>query len=944
MATEPESQIPPPERLEPRVFLGWDAPYPRLVARAIWDRFGGPAGGEIGDLLIVVPARRAGRLVLGALVDIAEQARTALEPPRFLTPTEAADELLGAPRTTAGGALQQLAWRAALLALPVGDREAIVASNPDPTLHTAWSRIGRLISHAHEALGARGYRFRDVADRASSIDGFQEIDRWRALADAQDEYAARLAELGRPDAALERLERAGLGATTTDAPVVLAGVADPPMILRQALAACAGPVTPFVYGPESRVGGFDALGALIDAEWGLPDLPDDLVRFALDADDQAEHAIGALAEWSKGRAAHDCVLVTPSAEVGRALSRRADRTPGLRVRDAAMRTVASSAPGRTLAAAASLLESRDDVSFARFVRVAPVTDAITRALGEDPSVWLDAIDKDHERHLPRFPSPNVRAVGAAQDMLGELWTIERAPAETMARAVRGVLLGLFGDMDLASPDPEARADARSAEALISSAEEIARAGGMVDLSPAEAVRLVLDDAGGRGLPGDAEPNAVELVGWLDAVYDPAPCAVVCGLNEGLVPADPSSLSGVGALLPEPVRRAMGLETRSRAVALDSYRLSALVGSREQCALISGRRTSEGEALLPSRLLLGSGPKLVKRVTRATAGRAEASPVSAESGPGPGAIDRFVPAPVVLEDTASLGEPPILSVTAFAMYLRSPYEFYLRYILRLRERSDTAVEMDGGLFGSVVHDALEQFGLSDADASDNEDTVRAAMLSFLHDAGKARFGDRPRPAVRLQLAAAQSRLVELARWHAERRRKGWLRFLRPEWKTPDGGIELAFDGRLARISGKIDRIERNAHTGAFAVLDYKTGEQQPKAGAALSGPRGEAPSWHDLQLPLYRRLLLTQSGVPADAEISVGYINVGRAASAVGLDDPEWTADEFASADRAAAAVIDGIRDGIFDELGEDPTRYGILGRLTGEAFEIPGEVAVEDAS
>src|SRR5206468_1006419 len=51
----------------------------------------------------------------------------------------------------------------------------------------------------------------------------------------------------------------------------------------------------------------------------------------------------------------------------------------------------------------------------------------------------------------------------------------------------------------------------------------------------------------------------------------------------------------------------------------------------------------------------------------------------------------------------------LSVTKFRDYMACPYRFYLRHVLELEAITDEADEMDGGVFGELAHQVLEQFG-------------------------------------------------------------------------------------------------------------------------------------------------------------------------------------------------------------------------------------------
>ena len=108
------------------------------------------------------------------------------------------------------------------------------------------------------------------------------------------------------------------------------------------------------------------------------------------------------------------------------------------------------------------------------------------------------------------------------------------------------------------------------------------------------------------------PTTVQRNCWsgLNCRSDDAPALVVSGFNEGRVPASLNS----DVFLPNQLRRALGIEDNDRRYARDAYALSVLAASREELRLIAGRRSGEGEPMLPSRLLFTCDePAMANRV-------------------------------------------------------------------------------------------------------------------------------------------------------------------------------------------------------------------------------------------------------------------------------------------------------------------------------------------
>jgi ATP-dependent helicase/nuclease subunit B len=110
----------------------------------------------------------------------------------------------------------------------------------------------------------------------------------------------------------------------------------------------------------------------------------------------------------------------------------------------------------------------------------------------------------------------------------------------------------------------------------------------------------------------------------------------------------------------------------------------------------------------------------------------------------------------------------MTVTEFGWYLRCPFRYYLKYIRRLREVEDSAVELDALQFGNLTHEVLQGFG-EDHDHNRSTDPKHIAryLEELLVDRARADFGANPLPAIRIQLARLRERLRVFARHQARR---------------------------------------------------------------------------------------------------------------------------------------------------------------------------------
>jgi len=294
------------------------------------------------------------------------------------------------------------------------------------------------------------------------------------------------------------------------------------------------------------------------------------------------------------------------------------------------------------------------------------------------------------------------------------------------------------------------------------------------------------------------------------------------------------------------------------------------------------------------------------------------------GVRPGDADRFAERPIAAHDPVRS-----MSVTSFGDYIASPYLFYLRHVLKLRERDASARELDAAGFGALIHATLR--GLEDDGLGAETDPARLeeALSDMLTAIVQRRFGGRPTAAVRAQVELARGRLAGVAAWQADRARDGW-RILRTEWSPEEGSVWLEVDGDPMVLRGAIDRIDAHESGDRWAVLDYKTAEKPP------SMPRNPGvDDWKDLQLPLYLKLV-EPLGPPARVE--VGYVSVPKRAESCGLTLAPWSAEDLATAYDRAAEVVRAVRAGLFDEVGEPPVREGVLAAMCGVGMlEVGGD-------
>ena len=139
-----------------------------------------------------------------------------------------------------------------------------------------------------------------------------------------------------------------------------------------------------------------------------------------------------------------------------------------------------------------------------------------------------------------------------------------------------------------------------------------------------------------------------------------------------------------------------------------------------------------------------------------------------------------------------------------------------------------------------------------------------------------------------------------------------------------------------VTGRCDRIDRNANTGKWCVIDYKTFDTPDRAVARDQKSR----EWKSLQLPLYCAMLEVDKEFPSirREDISSVYCVLGKTRELTGYSAP-MTGDQLPEAEEKARAIIASIERGIFwPPSSTDEWRYDFRDWI----FNTPLESVDED--
>ena len=806
-----------------------------------------PSGAKsLAHLLVVVPTAQSGRRLR---MKLAEKLG-ALVPPEVRTPPQL---VLSEDAEVAGRTDEILAFQEAL-----GAAGTIAAAAQ--------------FSDIRGILGANALSFADVAAKIGTIltDELADVEvaRWRDFAALEERYLAALAKRGKTD-------RIAAMKATIASPVlpagiekiVLAGLLDPLPAMRQVLASLQakeeGLEIEEIGTEDRRRETGSALGA------------SQIVACATAAS-EAEKVAEIFAAVKSDEALPALCVADPEEfpEIQGAL-----RAKGLKVHDPSRTPLVSSSLGHLVEQVAALARTRSYNVFSAFIRSGDVRRWLCSELkiaAEEYVAALNELDNAQAKLLPE----KIDDIGPKTK--GKLRAIfEHIDVCLRKKGVRQILQAVFRERILDTRDPDACEFAAAAELVNALIDECG------DNPELFAFRL-------REAAYSLEPDAGDVVltdGWLEIPYLDADELVVTGFNEGRVPE-----SVVGhAFLPDRLRRGLGLPDNESRAARDRAILRLATGCREPGAVRVYFRSidAKGDVLKPSRLLFEGvdDAELVRRVKAfygVKAGTAEARAPDLPSGWR-----------LKLEIPPARKALDYTSPSSLDLYLRCPFTYCLKKAFGERT-DDRAEELDPSEFGNLAHDALERWGAGAAKDSEDPDEIAADLAAHVDAILAERFGTSVPAIVALQGESMKRRLKCFAAIQAERHAQGW--------RTVAAERKLQVKYGHTTVKGRCDRIDYNARTNEWCVVDYKTFDNPDRA-VWFDAKKGE---WKSLQLPLYCAMLDADAEFP-DAKlerISSAYCVLGKTAETTLFTGP-LNGAFVAEAEAKVRDLIDRIERGIF---------------------------------
>jgi ATP-dependent helicase/nuclease subunit B len=376
-------------------------------------------------------------------------------------------------------------------------------------------------------------------------------------------------------------------------------------------------------------------------------------------------------------------------------------------------------------------------------------------------------------------------------------------------------------------------------------------------------------------------------GRFEILWSKATDFAIAGLNEGIFP----DTTFEDAFLPNNFRKALALRSDLTRFARDAYILDTLCKrcAPEHLKFTCSRLNSNGDWLKPSRLFFHCESK--EQQARAKTFFIDA----AEQASATGELSKlaFTSTPDVwLKQTHRRTR---LSASAIRAFLASPFQYWMYYECGLSETAPLEEGVQANDFGTMIHEAM--LALCDTKSTD-ADTIYHTLEAAFNKVFFGRYGKHPDVELLALHHSALRRLKSAAQCEAGLRQEGWeTRYVEHDTRNKAWEVGMTIEGQPITLYGQIDRIDYNAKTNTWRVIDYKTGTSPKPSTEHYSKPRGtDVCVWKNFQLPIYR--LLTRHALQLAPEVSVEMayfaLPARKTASILTLEDPVCEADTVES--------------------------------------------------
>lgn len=290
---------------------------------------------------------------------------------------------------------------------------------------------------------------------------------------------------------------------------------------------------------------------------------------------------------------------------------------------------------------------------------------------------------------------------------------------------------------------------------------------------------------------------LDILGPIEARLTHPDVCIIAGLNEGSFPM----LSDMGPWLSRQMRKSLKLPAIENKIASQSMDFAHCFLSPE--VYLTRSVKSDGSQTIPSRFI----SRLEAVLNASNIKWPIKEPHYARLLDKTDKIEQVLrPAPTPPVHT----RPKELSVTNIELLMKNPYAVYAKYILKLFPLKDIDDLQENLVYGSALHQALEEF-LSCTPFNIQPEELKKRTIELLKEKG---FSDA-------DLAFYEEKIEKVSNFIslAQEERQDFTKDILLEQK---GEIDfLLSDGSSFKLTAKADRID-HLSGNVYEIIDYKTG--------------------------------------------------------------------------------------------------------------------------
>ncbi len=290
---------------------------------------------------------------------------------------------------------------------------------------------------------------------------------------------------------------------------------------------------------------------------------------------------------------------------------------------------------------------------------------------------------------------------------------------------------------------------------------------------------------------------LDILGPIEARLTHPDVCIIAGLNEGSFPM----LSDMGPWLSRGMRKSLKLPAIENKIASQSMDFAHCFLSPE--VYLTRSVKSDGSQTIPSRFIsrmeaVLNASDIKWDIKTPDYARLLDKTDKIEQ------MERPAPTPPVL------ARPTELSATNIELLMKNPYAVYAKYILKLRPLADIDELQENLVYGSALHEAIEEFFKKDY-LNIPADALKERIISLLKEKG---FNES-------SLAFYEEKIDKVSTFisNEQKERSSKTLFVSPE-ETGEITFELQ-DGSSFKLTAKADRID-SLKGNVYEIIDYKTG--------------------------------------------------------------------------------------------------------------------------